>query len=240
MNTTTLIKLSPMLLMIAFLAYAGYSIHSSAADPDGGPSALAKEVDSVVQELRAVGNAIATVPVGPLRDPFQVAAKPAAAEVETEDDAPLESAGDPLAEIVKKLRLDATFVQGRDQIAIIDGRIYTKGQHLVGSGQSAGTASELFLVGVLPSKAVLHANGRNFVLSYSDQLTSPLDKGKPGAAESARDGMAEIDPGGQLAMFQKLFNSPLGALGKSMIGNGEKRGGRPRAGARSNRGRSGQ
>ena len=30
--------------------------------------------------------------------------------------------------------------------------------------------------------------------------------------------MAEIDAGGQLAMFQKLLNSPLGALGKSMLG----------------------
>ena len=31
--------------------------------------------------------------------------------------------------------------------------------------------------------------------------------------------MAEIDAGGQIAMFQKLLNSPLGALGKSMTGN---------------------
>ncbi len=31
--------------------------------------------------------------------------------------------------------------------------------------------------------------------------------------------MAEIDAGGQIAMFQKLLNSPLGALGKSLTGN---------------------
>jgi hypothetical protein len=217
MNATKLIKLSPMLMMIAFLAYAGYSIHASAVDPDAGPSALAKEVDGVVQEMRAVSNAIASLPAGSLRDPFQVVAKPVAAEIadETEDDAPLEPASDSLADIVQGLRLDATFLQGREQIAVIDGRIYSRGQHLLDGGENGKSASKLVLVGVLPSKAILHADGRNFVLSYSDQLGSRSDKtrgagaGAPQAAETA-----EIDLGGQLALFQKLLNSPLGALAR--------------------------
>ena len=31
--------------------------------------------------------------------------------------------------------------------------------------------------------------------------------------------MAELDPGGQRALFERLLNSPLGAMGKSLLGN---------------------
>jgi len=240
MNTTKLIKLSPMILMVAFLAYAGYSIHASAVDPDAGPSSLAKEVDGIVQEMRAVGNALATAPAASLRDPFQPAAKPAGSTgAESKDDA-VDPSTDALADLVRGLRLDGTFVQGSEQLAIIDGRIYTKGQRLAVGGDPAESDTKLFLVNVLPSKAILHADGRNFVLSYSDQIGSALDKPRSTAAESTEDAMAEIDSGGQLAMFQKLLNSPLGALGKSLVGKPGKAGGRRGSASRSRRPPGGQ
>jgi hypothetical protein len=246
MNTTKLIKLSPMLLMIGLLAYACYSIHASASDPDAGPSALAKEVDSIVQELRAVGNSIATAPVGALRDPFQIVTKPVVAKADDDDEdefvdeEPAGPATDVLGDIVRGLNLEGTFVQGSQQIAIIDGRIYSRGQRIVvGSDSGTRTTSKLVLVGVQPMKAVLHADGRNFELKYKDQIGSSLDKGKAAGAESTQDAMAEID-GGEAAMFKKLLNSPLGALGKSMLGNGAKSGGRRGSGTRSTRARSDQ
>jgi hypothetical protein len=241
MNTTKLIKLSPLLLMIAFLAYACYSIHASASDPDAGPSALAKEVDSIVQELRAVGKSIATAPVGALRDPFQIVAKPvvAVADDEADDEEPAGPATDPLLDIVRGLNLEGTFVQGREQIAIIDGRIYSRGQHILVSSDSATTTSKLVLVGVLPMKAVLHADGRNFELSYKDQIGGSLEKGKAAGAQSPQDAMAGID-GGEAAMFQKLLNSPLGALGKSLVGNPATSSGRRGSAARSSRAPAGQ
>jgi hypothetical protein len=234
MSMTKLIKLSPLVLMVAFLAYSGYSIHSSAVDPDAGPTTLAKDVDAIVQELRTVGNSIATAPGVSLRDPFQVVAKPVDKEAAADgkDAEPAEPATDTLADAVRSLRLDGTFVQGTQQIAIINGRIYTKGQHLVINGDPGKPVSQLFLVGVKPSTAILHADGRNFVLGYSDQITSSLDKARSSAAESPQKAMAEIDAGGQMAMFQKLLNSPLGALGKSVIGRGSgSRSRRPRTSA---------
>ncbi len=40
MTTAKLINLAPMLIMVTFLAYAGYSIHASAGDPAAGESGL--------------------------------------------------------------------------------------------------------------------------------------------------------------------------------------------------------
>ena len=59
---------------------------------------------------------------------------------------------DTLAEIVQRLKLDATFLQGRDQMAIIDGRIYSKGQHLLIDGDSGKSSATLTVVNVLPDE----------------------------------------------------------------------------------------
>jgi hypothetical protein len=228
MNAAKLIKLSPMLVMIAFLAYAGYSMHSSAVDPDAGPSNLAKDVDNLVEELRAVGTSIANVPGGGLRDPFRIVAKPAdkAGASDTKDDEPDEPVTDTLADVVQAMRLDGTYVQGKQQFAIIDGRVYSLGQHLAGDGDPTRPVSKLFLVGVQPGKAILHADGRNYTLGYADRIASAFDKTRAPAAESPQQSMAEIDAGGQMAMFKKLLNSPLGALGKAALGRSS--GKRPR------------
>ena len=119
----------------------------------------------------------------------------------------------------RDLKLDATFVQGRDQIAIIDGRIYSKGQHC----RLDGDSDELYSQAVPGQRPAdegrsCTADGRTtcWVIPTSSAASARPDAA---GAEIAQEATAEIDPGGQLAMFQKLLNSPLGALGKSMIGD---------------------
>jgi hypothetical protein len=220
MSISKLIKLAPMIIMIAFLAYAGYSMQSSATDLDGDQSGLAKELDAVVQDILAVGDAIKAGTSDALRDPFQVSERPvlAGGAAAAKDGSEPDSESDPNAEIVRGLSLDATFVQGHDQMAIIGGRLYSKGQHLLLDSGGGKTDSKLYVVNVLPAKVILHADGTNYVLTYSDRLGSKEDRGRPGS-EDPQQAMAEIDAGGQLAMFQKLLNSPLGALGKRMVGD---------------------
>ncbi len=54
------------------------------------------------------------------------------------------------------------------------------------------------------------------MLGYPEQLGKKRET-KDDSAERAADA-ATLDPAGQSAMFQKLLGSPLGALGKSLIG----------------------
>jgi len=191
MTPAKLIKLAPMLMLVAFLAYAGYSIHASADDPAEDQSGLVKDLDTVVQDVLTPGNAVEGGLAGALRDPFQVSLKPGAVAgaPKSQDDASLDS--DLLAEIVQGLKLDATFLQGRDQMAIINGRVYSKGQHLLIDANSGKSLSPLVVVGVLPAKVTLRGGDKDYVLGYPDQL----------------------------ALSQKLLNSPVGARGKSMDGN---------------------
>ncbi len=230
MNAAKLLKLAPLIIMVAFLAYAGYSIQASADDPVVAPSALANELDLVVKDIVAAGDALAAAPAAALRDPFQVTAKPiaAAGEASPTDDSAADPASDPLVELVAHMKLDGTFLQGRDQMAIIDGRIYRRGERLLVTDASGNSLSSLFVVNVLKASVVLHADGKNYVLGYPDQLLSTSNKaGRDGAGVSQESEMATIDAGGQIAMFQKLLNSPLGALGKSLVGKpGRSRGSR--------------
>ncbi len=76
----------------------------------------------------------------------------------------------------------------------------------------------LVLTVVLPSKVILRGNNRNYVLSYPDQLGKRPAAPSPGPDCRVSAMATMLDPAGQLAMFQKLLNSPLGALGKSIIG----------------------
>ena len=78
MNVAKLIKLAPMLIMITFLAYAGYSINTSAGDPDAGESGVMKGMDAVVRDIVTAGSSIEDGLAGALRDPFQVSLEPGA------------------------------------------------------------------------------------------------------------------------------------------------------------------
>ncbi len=190
MNAAKLIKLAPMIIMIGFLAYSGYSIQTSADDPEAGQSGLAKELDVVVHDIVAAGDAIKEGASGALRDPFQVTLKEAvpAGVAASKGQGPLEPEPDPLAEIVRRLNLGATFLQGREQMAIIDGRIYSKGQHLLVDGDNGKTFSKLYVVNVLPTKVILHADGESYVLVYSDQLGDRDDHARKGGEEGSQNG----------------------------------------------------
>lgn len=169
MNAAKLIKLAPMLILVAFLAYAGYSIHASADDPGEDQSGQVKDLDTVMQEIVTVGNAVAGGQAGALRDPFQVALKPGAVAGAhgSHDDA--SSDPDLLAEIVQGLKLDGTFLQGHIQMAIINGRVYSKGEQLIIDGKSDKSLPPLVVAGVLPAKVTLRGEDRDYVLGYPDQ-----------------------------------------------------------------------
>ena len=169
MNAARLIKHGPMLILVAFLAYAGYSIHASADDPGEDQGGQVKDVNAVQKEIVTADNAEEGVQAGGLRDPFQVVVKPgpvASAHGSHEDDAP---DSDLLAEIVLGLKLDATFLQGGDELAIIDGRIYSKGERLFINAKSGNALSPLVVVGVVPGWVTLRGGDKDYVLGYPDQ-----------------------------------------------------------------------
>jgi hypothetical protein len=216
MNAARLINLAPMLILIAFLAYSSYSLHASLPGAAAERVELEKELQSVMREIVASGTATTARLDAGLRDPFQVITSRRSAAV-----APLKlpeaaspAAPDPLAEIVQDLRLDATLIHGRDQIAVISGKIYAQGQQIQLDTGSDEPAPTLVLVSVFPTRVVLRGDTRSYVLSYPDQLGKRKDQTETQEAADA----SEIDPAGQLALFQKLLSSPLGALGKSVIG----------------------
>ena len=68
-------------------------------------------------------------------------------------------------------------------MAIIDGRIYSKGQHLLIDGDSGKSSATLTVINVLPAKVILQGGDKNYVLGYPDQLGSRPDKAR---AESHR------------------------------------------------------
>jgi hypothetical protein len=169
MNAARLIKHGPMLILVAFLAYAGYSIHASADDPGEDQAGQVKDVNAVQKEIVTADNAEEGVQAGGLRDPFQVVVKPgpvASAHGSHDDDAPN---SDLLAEIVRGLKLDATFLQGGDELAIINGRIYSKGERLFINAKSGNALSPLVVVRVVPGWVTLRGGDKDYVLGYPDQ-----------------------------------------------------------------------
>jgi hypothetical protein len=215
MDNTKLLKLAPTLVMVAALTYL-----VSSAQPDLPPAA--EEGRAGAGKAGPSPSTAAATKAAGSRDPFQVVVKPAEGAAAKKVEAVAKQSGpDPWDEVIRGLTLDATFVQGRDQIAIIGGRFYRKGQHLRldgdDGGEPGGRFSRLFVAEVQPMKVVLRAGGgRTYELGYPDQLGRPA-AGRRGGRDA--DAGAEFDPGGQMAMSQALLNSPLGALGKALLGN---------------------
>ena len=127
---------------------------------------------------------------------------------------------DPSLVALEGLTLDATFLQGRTQMAIIDGRIYEPGQNLVGANDEP---SPLIVTQVFMNKVIFQAEGKRYFLAYPDQLGPPTASAEE--EEPAAPGQGELPPGlgsqdlgSQLAMIRTLLNSPNGALGTGLIG----------------------
>ncbi len=195
MNATKLIKLAPMLIMIAFLAYAGYSINTIAGDPDAGDSGAAKGVDDLVRNIVTAGSSIDGGLAGTLRDPFQVGVGPGAVAGALKSQDSTSADSDLLAEFVQELKLDATFLQGRNQMAIINGRVYAKGEHLLIDGNSDNSLSPLAVVGVMPAKVTLRGGDKDYVLSYPEQFAlSHKPVNSPGKSMTGRPDGPSLHP----------------------------------------------
>ncbi len=152
------------------------------------------------------------------RDPFRTGPKPADAAKAAEA-ALADPETDPLSDFVHSLSLGATFLQGKTQIAIINGRMYKQGEHLILERDGDKVPSPLLIEKVHAQRVTLRAHDIKYELGYPDQLGSRPPDARP-ASGSPRDGsIAEIDPEGELAFYKKLLNSPLGKLGKGVIGN---------------------
>jgi hypothetical protein len=212
MSASRLIKLAPTATLLAFLGYASFSLQAALPGAAEKEAALAKGFDLMLQDLVAPDSG-GTAKQSAARNPFLAVAPPPPETAEAA--APAATESDPLAGVVAGLSLDATFLQGRDQIAIIDGRIYHRGQKLALPGDD-DSRPPLVVLFVKPTGVILRGGGKNYLLGYPEHLVK-----KPAApAEPAReDASAQLDPAGQAAMFQKLLNSPLGALGKSLVGD---------------------
>jgi hypothetical protein len=191
MNAAKLVKQAPMVILVAFLTYAGYSIHASADAPAEDPASQVKDMKTTVPEIVAAGSAIEGGQTGELRDPFQIVVKAdAAADAhELQENASPDS--DRLAEIVQGLKLDATFVRGREEMAIIDGRVYSKGEHLIVNAKSDNSLSPLIVMSVLPATVTLRGGDKDYMLGYPDQLV----------------------------LSQKGHKSPARAAGKTVVAN---------------------
>jgi hypothetical protein len=214
MTVARLIKLVPAAIFVGFVAYACVSLQGALPEGASTQAELSKGLDLMVQDI-AGESAEALKQAQQLRDPF----RPVAPTV-TESEAPKQemAAGpevDPLASVVAGLNLNATIVQGRDQFAIINGRIYNRGQRLVLPGDDR-SRPPLVVLFVKPSGVILRGGGKNYTLAYPEQLARKSDEKGPAGDPAEAD---LLDPAGQAAMFQKLLNSPLGALGKSLIGD---------------------
>ena len=215
MNAAKILKHVPTTIMVVGLAYACYKIHATVPDPGAGRTELAKGLDVMVNDVLDAGaqevRALA-------RDPFRIGPKPAdaakAAEAVLAD-----PDTDPLSDFVHSLSLGATFLQGKTQIAIINGRMYKKGDHLILERDGEKVPSPIFIETVHAQRVTLRAHDTRYELGYPEHLGSRPPDVRP-ASGSSRDGsISEIDPEGELAFYKKLLNSPLGKLGKSLTGN---------------------
>jgi hypothetical protein len=215
MNTAKLVKHVPTMLMVVCLAYACYKIHASVPDAGAGRAELVKGLDvmmddvvhSGAEEVRALA-----------RDPFRTGPKPTEA-VKAAEAVLADPETDPLSDFVRSLSLGATFLQGKTQIAIINGRMYKQGEHLILEHEGEKVPSPLFIEKVKMHGVTLRAHDTKYELGYPEQFGSRPADARP-ASGPAKDGsIAEIDPEGELAFYKKLANSPLGKLGKSLTGN---------------------
>ncbi len=223
MNVTKLIQVLPMLVTVAALAYFAYSIQPVAPilTPAVGPATAVKQApaEGAGQAVVKAGSPEAAPAVRVAsRNPFQVAANPD----RTGDDknsTPEFDKPDPSLVALDGLTLDATFLQGRTQMAIIDGRIYEPGQNLVGANDEP---SPLMVTQVFMNKVIFQAEGKRYYLAYPDQLAPPAasaeeEPAAPGQGEIP-PGMGSQDLGSQLALIRSLLSSPNGVLGTGLIG----------------------
>ncbi len=235
MNTAKLLNRAPTLIMVAFLAFACYRIQTILPDSAAGRKELQSGLDVMVQDVIHAGAEEAKLLAhDALRDPFRIRRKADAAKAV--DVATADPDTDPLAGFVRTLSLDATFLQGKTQIAIINGRMYHQGEHLIFIDDGAKVPSPLLVQSVQFHRVTLRAHNTNYELGYPEDLgVRPADH-RPSGGSPTDGSIAEIDPEGELAFYKRLANGPLGKLGKGLTGISPP-GGPPSGAGRSKRSR---
>ena len=218
MNMTRLIKVLPMLVTVAALAYAAYSIQPVVPilTPAAGAAKAGKQapVEGAGQAVTKAGSRRHRRRCGLLAGtPLRLRRNPTAARNDKNSTPELEK-DDPSLVALEGLTLDATFLQGRTQMAIIDGRIYEPGQNLVGANDEP---SPLIVTQVFMNKVIFQAEGKRYFLAYPDQLGPPTasaeeEPAAPGQGELP-PGLGSQDLGSQLAMIRALLSSPNGGAG---------------------------
>jgi hypothetical protein len=191
MNMPKLMKLLPMLIMVASLAFATYSAQpvGSSTRPENNArtkeQATGKEARPTTTASLAKG-AVSKRPAT-VRDPFQVVSKPGSAEAEATkglaDKASSHTETDPYLGVIQGLTLSGTFLQGRTELAIISGQIYEKGQYLRGLGDEP---SPLRVARVFTTGVILQAGSTQYVLSYPEALSEAGAKPQSPAATKPR------------------------------------------------------
>ena len=87
---------------------------------------------------------------------------------------PLERTPDDEDKAVAGMRLGGTFVDGREQLAVIDGRVYARGEPLKGRD---GSPRPYIVAEIRKDRAVLRRGRRSFVLAFSDVPRPTTPKG---------------------------------------------------------------
>jgi hypothetical protein len=224
MNQAKLIKMAPTVFMVAILGYLAYSVHGGLDEP-AAPGAIDTSLSSAISQVEKEVNALESAIVSSasaVRDPFRTVASGAEqSKAETTKDAPekVVDTTDRIAEILKGMSLDATFVQGSEQIAIIDGKMYHRGQRLPLPDSDGEASSPLLIAVVHKDKVFFRGVNKTYSLGYPEHLGG-LRHPKPGENEAGVEAeMAEIDPAGELEFYKSLLNSPLGKMGKGLTGS---------------------
>ena len=214
MNTASLLKRAPIVIMVVCLSYACYTIHAILPGSSASGNDLANGLDVMVKDaLHAGADEMKALTRDALRDPFRISLKSADAPKPIDVTA-ADPDKDPFIGLVQGLSLDATFLQGKTQIAIISGRMYHRGEHLVLQGETGKSFSPLFVQQVDVQRVTLMAHNRIYELGYPEKLGSrPADRQTPRGAPV--DGsLAEIDPEGELAFVKRLDEFTAGQAGK--------------------------
>jgi hypothetical protein len=213
MNMSKLMRLLPMLTMVASLAYATYAMQpagsSTSTRPDTSAPTKQQAAGKEARPTSAASLAKGGVSKRPatFRDPFEVVSRPSSAEAVNElaDKASGHTDIDPYPGMIQELTLSGTFLQGRTEIAIISGQIYEKGQYLRGPGDEP---SALRVAQVRTTGVTLQAGGNQYNLSYPEAWSEAGAKPASLAASKPRQAKAPAPRSPKAGTQAKAKNLP--------------------------------
>ena len=228
------LRKAPTLIVIGVTGYAGWPVlfpEGDSGPPKSAtkPPATAKGPTSVVAastrnpfQVERAESARAAPPAGASPSPVAVAKRADLPELPSDEDNTLSG-----------MRLGGTFIDGREQLAVIDNKVYARGEQLRGVD---GSPLPYVVSEIWKDRAVIRRGRRNFVLGFSNvPRSAPTRLDVPGAPALARGstttaGAARTetaargrnapaprrpggDPGDPAAMILRLLSGLGGATG---------------------------